>query len=224
MSRSTRVLLRGAVVATPLFVAVWAVQAFTREGFRPTFHPMSLLSLGDGGWAQVLNFIVTGLLIIGGGVALGRTLRASRLTRWASVLIMLMGVGLVLAGLFPTDPGAGFPAGAPAGAPDISWHGAVHQVGFVLTQLAFVAGAVILAVHFGRVRRRGWAVACTVAVVAAVLVAAFGDAETLAIRLVITSAVELGLVSALALEALRSSPPVRSAPDAEPHRSTTRTR
>src|SRR5688500_4672018 len=129
MSRSTRVLLVGAVVATPVFVVMWAAQAFTRAGFRPAFHPISLLSLGDAGWVQVVNFVLTGMLTIGGAVGLGRSLERGRLTRWACVLIALMGLGLVLAGVFVTDAGAGFPAGAPAGAPEMSWHGAVHQAG-----------------------------------------------------------------------------------------------
>jgi hypothetical membrane protein len=203
MSRSSRILLVGAVVATPLFVVLWAVQAFTREGFRPTFHPMSLLSLGDGGWVQIANFVVTGLLIAGGGIALGRVLDAGQLTRWCAVLIALMGLGLVLAGVFVTDAGAGFPAGAPEGAPAMSWHGALHQVGFVLTQVSFVAAGILLAVRFGRRRTRGWMIGCIVAVAAAILVPAVGDPESLAIRLVIGSAIELGLVSALALGALR---------------------
>jgi hypothetical protein len=202
MSRSSRILLTGAVLATPLFVVLWAVQAFTRTGFRPMFHPMSLLSLGDRGWVQMVNFVVTGLLIIGGGVGLGRIPGIGRLTRWASVLITLMGTGLVLAGVFVTDAGAGFPAGAPAGAPEMSWHGAIHQLGFVLTQLSFVALGVVLAAGFMRGHRRGWAVASIAAVAAAVLVAALGDAETFALRLVISAAVELGLVSALALGSL----------------------
>ena len=133
MSRSSRALLIGAVIATPLFVALWAVQAFTREGFRPIYHPMSLLSLGDSGWVQIANFILTGMLVIGGGIGLGRALEPGRLTRWGTTLIVLMGIGLVVAGVFVTDPGAGFPSGAPEGAPEMSWHGAVHEVGFVLT-------------------------------------------------------------------------------------------
>jgi hypothetical protein len=202
MSTSSRTLLIGAVVATPLFVVLWAAQAFTREGFRPTYHPMSLLSLGDGGWVQVLNFVVVGLLIIGGGVGLGRTLGGGRLTRWIAVLIVLLGIGLVVAGVFVTDAGAGFPVGAPSGAPVMSWHGAVHEVGFVLTQLAFIAAGIVLAVKFGRARRRAMAAGCIAAVVAAVLVAAVGDPETLAIRLVVSSTIELGLISAVALAGL----------------------
>ena len=160
---------------------------------------------------QVANFVVTGLLVVGGGVGLGRMLEIGRLTRWVAVLIVLMGAGLVLAGVFVTDAGAGFPAGAPAGAPEMSWHGAIHEVGFVLTQLAFVVLGVILAVGFRRGHRRGWAVAGIAAVVAAVLVAAVGDADTFALRLVISAAIELGLVSALAFGSLSHRVgPVRS--------------
>src|ERR687898_406642 len=100
MKRSTRALLIGSVLATPLFVVLWALQAFTRDGFRPTFHPMSLLSLGDWGWVQIVNFVLNGLLVLGGSIALRRVLQPGRLTQWACVLIALMGVGLVLAGVF----------------------------------------------------------------------------------------------------------------------------
>jgi hypothetical protein len=202
MSTSSRTLLTGAVVATPLFVTLWAVQAFARDGFRPTFHPMSLLSLGEWGWVQVINFVVVGLLIVGGGIGFGRTLGVGRLTRWAGILVILMGVGLMIAGVFVTDAGAGFPAGAPAGAPVMSWHGGVHQAGFVLTQFAFVTAGIVLAVTFARDRRRGWAAACIIAVAAAILVAALGEPETLAIRLVLSSTIELGLISSIALASL----------------------
>ncbi len=199
MTRSTRLLLIGGVVAAPLFLGLWALQAFTREGFRPTFHPLSLLSLGDGGWVQIASFVITGLLLVGAGIGL-RRVGASRAV---AVLAALMGVGLVVAGVFVTDPGAGFPAGAPEGAPAMSWHGAVHEVGFVLTQLAFVVLAIVLAVRFGRARRWGWMVASIVALLAAVGVAAVGDPETLAIRLVVSAAIELALVAAIAVDGLR---------------------
>lgn len=229
MSTSSRILLSGAVVATPLFVALWAAQAFTRDGFRPTFHPMSLLSLGDWGWVQVVNFVVVGLLIIGGGIGLSRTLGVGRLTRWVGVLVALLGVGLVVAGVFVTDAGAGFPVGSPAGAPEMSWHGAVHEVGFLITQLAFMAASIVLAVKFARDGKRGWAGACIVALLAAVLVAAVGDPETLAIRLVVSSTIELGLISAVTLASLIARVPDGSHDAAarltyaEPHGSTSRT-
>ena len=202
MVTRSRALLAGGVVAAPLFVVLWAAQALTRDGFRPTYHPLSLLSLGDGGWVQVANFIVVGLLVLGGGIGLGRRLGPGPLVRWIRSLIVLLGVGLVVSGLFPTDAGAGFPAGAPEGAPVMSWHGALHQAGFVLSQIAFLGAGCTLAVWFAKRRRIGWAIACAAAVIAAVLVAALGDPQTLAIRLVISSAIELGLISAVMLDAL----------------------
>ena len=203
-ARSTRILLVGGIVAGPLFIALWAVQALTRDGFRPTFHPLSLLSLGDFGGVQIASFVVTGILLIGAGVGLRRAWRGGVGATSIPVLIALMGVGLIIAGVFVTDAGAGFPAGAPEGAPVMSWHGAVHEVGFVLTQLAFVVAAIILAVRFGRAGRRGWMIASILALVAALAVAALGSPETLAIRLVASSAIELGLVAAVAAHALRT--------------------
>jgi hypothetical membrane protein len=202
MTRSTRLLLVGGLLAAPLFVGLWALQAFTRDGFRPTSHPLSLLALGEGGWVQIAAFVVTGLLLVGAGLGLHRATGA----RAVAVLTALMGAGLVIAGVFVTDPGAGFPAGAPEGAPVMSWHGAVHEVGFVLTQLAFVVLAIVLVVRFARGRRWGWMVASLVALIAAVGVAAVGSPETLAIRLVVSAGVELALVAVIAVDALRRAP------------------
>ncbi|WP_322411374.1 DUF998 domain-containing protein [Microbacterium invictum] len=209
-------MLTGAVIAPLFYVALWAAQAFTREGFRPTFHPLSLLSLGDAGWVQVLNFVITGLLLVGGSVGLRRALPAGHLARGASVLVALMGVGLVVAGLFPTDAGAGFPAGAPEGAPSMSWHGIVHEVGFVLTQLAFLAAAIVLAVYFARSERRGLMVTSIAAALVALCVVAIGDPETMAIRLLVSAAVELALISVLALGCLLAPTREEAAYD-EPH-------
>lgn len=204
MNRSTRLLLLAGIVAAPLFLALWALQAFTREGFRPTFHPLSLLSLGDGGWVQIANFVLTGILLIGAGAGLRRSAEPTAGAKPA-LLVALMGVGLVIAGVFVTDAGAGFPEGAPEGAPQLSWHGAVHEVGFILTQLAFVAATILLAVRFGRARRRGWMIVSILALVTSVGVVAVGSPDTMAIRLVISSAIEFGFVAAIAARALRAA-------------------
>ena len=46
-ARLTERLLACGIAAGPLFLVVWAIQAFTRDGFDPARHPISLLSLGD---------------------------------------------------------------------------------------------------------------------------------------------------------------------------------
>lgn len=66
-----------ALLAGPLFVGLWAAQAFTREGFEPGRHPVSLLALGDLGWIQIMNFVLTGALLVVAGAGLRRTTRGA---------------------------------------------------------------------------------------------------------------------------------------------------
>jgi len=42
-------------------------QMLVRDGFDIRRHALSLLTNGDLGWIQILNFVLTGLLVIAGG-------------------------------------------------------------------------------------------------------------------------------------------------------------
>jgi Protein of unknown function (DUF998) len=138
-SHQTAQLLTAGIVAGPLFLALWALQAFTRDGFDPGRHPISLLSLGDLGWIQIANFVVTGALLVACAVGLRQVLHPGRGGTWGPRLVGAVGAGMVLAGVFVTDAGAGFPPGAPAGAPKLSWHGALHEVGYLVALLSWTA-------------------------------------------------------------------------------------
>lgn len=122
--------LAGGVVAGPLYVVTWLGQATVRDGFDPTRHSASLLSNGPGGWVQVANFLVCGLLTVAAGVGL---VRAGAGRRGVGRGVSLYGLGLVAAGLFHADPVEGFPPGSAAGT--VSWHGLLHlaagSIGFV---------------------------------------------------------------------------------------------
>src|SRR5438046_7895953 len=109
----TATLLVCGAIAGPLFLVVIFVQAFTRTGFDITRHPPSLLSLGEGGWIQVANFVGCGLLFIAGASGLRRASAGT----WGPILIALVGTGMIVGGLFSAAPGLGFRAGAPAGQP-----------------------------------------------------------------------------------------------------------
>jgi len=50
-TQTTRLLACG-ILAGPLFLAVWLLQALTRDGFDPSRHPLSLLSLGSWGGSR----------------------------------------------------------------------------------------------------------------------------------------------------------------------------
>ena len=84
----------------------------TREGFDLTRHAGSLLANGDLGWIQVINFVVTGLMLVAGAAGIRRALGGGR---WGPRLLAAYGVGVIGAGVFTADPTFGFPAGTPNG-------------------------------------------------------------------------------------------------------------
>jgi hypothetical membrane protein len=120
--RATRLLLIGGVIAGPLFMVVSLVQAFTRHGFNLRRHAISMLSLGDLGWIQVTNFVLTGLLSIALAIGMRRARHPGRAGTWGPLLMAAYGVGFIIAGTFRIDPALGFPPGAPEGFTGFSWH------------------------------------------------------------------------------------------------------
>lgn len=125
-ARLTGALLVCGVVAGPLFVTVIAVQVWTREGFDPSRHPLSALSLGDRGWIQIADFVIAGLLSVTFAVGLRRRWHPGPAGTAGPLLVGIYGASLVVAGVFVGDPGLGFPPGTGPGIPELSWHAAVH--------------------------------------------------------------------------------------------------
>jgi len=169
-----RELLGCCIIAGPLFVVASLAQASTRTGFDLGRHPISLLSLGSLGWLP------------------------GRGSTWAPRLVAITGVGLIVAGVFTTDAGAGFPPGAPAGAPTMSWHGVLHEIGFGLSFVGAIAACGVFARRYAALGRRGWAVTAIATVVAVLVIVGWPDLNTLSVRLVIATAALFGFLSAVA--------------------------
>ncbi len=146
----TKSLLRWGLVAGPFYVAVSLAQAFTREGFDLTKHAWSLLSTGELGWIQVTNFILTGLMVVAAAAGLRRAMTPGRGRTWAPLLIGAYGVSLIGAGVFRADPAQGFPAGTPADAAEISWHGMAHFVVGGIGFLCLIAACLVMGARFAR--------------------------------------------------------------------------
>jgi hypothetical protein len=141
MSKSTRRLLLCGAIAGPAFVLVVLLQDYTRPGVDPRSQPLSLLSLGDWGWIQTLNFMVAGVLNLLYAVGLRRRLQGGHSGMAAPVLIALYGIGLVSVALFQTDPRNGFPPGV-VETSEWSWHAVLHGLGATVVFFA-VAGALL---------------------------------------------------------------------------------
>ncbi|MEJ3651869.1 DUF998 domain-containing protein [Actinomycetes bacterium KLBMP 9759] len=133
----TRSLLGWGVVAGPFYLVVGLTLALTRSGFDVARHPLSLLMLGEGGWMQTANLILTGIMVLAAALGFRRAADRGGAGLWLGVA----GIGLVGSGLFPPDPMGGFPAGvAEVG----TTSGIMHLV-FGLVQFVGVAVAAILA-------------------------------------------------------------------------------
>lgn len=106
---TTESLLRWGLVAGPFYVTVSVILGLTRHGFDFTRHYWSLLEVGDFGWVQMANHVVTGLMLVAFAVGLGRALHPGPAQRWAPVLVGFFGASLVVAGSFAPDSYGDFP-------------------------------------------------------------------------------------------------------------------
>jgi hypothetical membrane protein len=145
----TRSLLGWGVVAGPFYVVVGLVLALTRPGFDLTNHALSLLTLGDLGWLQRTNLILTGLMAIVAALGIVRAVRNGRGLAM-EVLTIVYGVGLILSAIFPPDPVEGFPPGSAGG--EFSLSGVLH---LLFGALGFVAIAGAAFAHAGWSRSIG---------------------------------------------------------------------
>jgi hypothetical protein len=161
----TRSLLGWGVVAGPFYVIVGLALALTRPGFRLADHALSLLMLGDNGWMQRVNLILTGVMVLAAAYGVLRAIRSGRGLAIA-VLVGVYGASLVLSAVFPPDPVAGFPPGSAGGIASTS--GILHLVFGALGFLALAAAAFAYAGwsrSIGERRRATWAVVLGVLVV-----------------------------------------------------------
>ena len=145
-----RRLIQAGTAGALLFVAVVVVIGATRPAYDQVRHFVSILSLGDGGWVQIANFVVCGLLIAGLGIGLGRRWRSGPGARAIPRLVTIAGLGLAGCGIFIPDPSLGYPPGTPDQLiTPLTWHGALHYVSAAVISVALTS-AVLLAI------RRGW--------------------------------------------------------------------
>lgn len=147
-----RALLACGVATTPLFYALAALQLVLRPGYDIRTQPISFLALGELGWIQVANFLLTGALALAGALGLRRALNGQRGGAAGPILAGLYGLGMIGAGLFGPDP-----LPAPGQAPQMSVTGAFHMVAFLVSFLSLIAACFVLARRFSAVGKRGWA-------------------------------------------------------------------
>ena len=172
-SQSTSKLLMAGYLAGPFFIVVSLLQAFTREGFDWVRHPASLLSLGDLGFIQIANFVITGALFIACGIGLKRIVTAGVGRKWLSRLFVLVGIAFILGGVFVADPAFSFPPGTPEGMPKtMSWHSIIHGIAPVIGSFAISAALIIFAIRLWKQGQRGASIVPVVVVIVSIVLSA----------------------------------------------------
>jgi hypothetical protein len=102
-----------------LFLAVATVEGSLRAGYDPIAQPISALALGPRGWVQAINFALLAASLFCFALVLRRQIRRGLASIAGPCVLLLMAIGVALAGAFPMDP--------PGAAPTLV--GQVHLLG-----------------------------------------------------------------------------------------------
>lgn len=133
--RSAISVLALAGIAGPIiFVAAALVHSLLRPDHSLLGHPISALAAGPSGWVQNINFLLFGSLMIAYAIGLHLGVRP---TRWGAVglaFLVLSGVGLVWASLFPATDATGA----------FDENRLLHIPGFIMTFLGGGIGLIVM--------------------------------------------------------------------------------
>lgn len=161
-----------------------------KPGYNPVRDAVSEGRLGAGGWLQIVNFLVSGLLITASSVAVSRAV-----SRWTGILVGLVGAGLALAGVFLSDP---------VPTHEATWHGMIHNVVGSISSVALIAACFVAARWQATALWRRYSIAAGVAMPLTFILAAVA-AGTLGIWQRLTNVVGWTWLIVLALRAMRVS-------------------
>ena len=139
----TRSLLGYGVIAGAFYLVFGLTLALTREGFNLTEHALSLLTLGDYGWLQILNLVLSGVMVALAAAGLRRALGDSGAARKVAYLIGVYGLSLIASAIFRPDPMNDFPT--PTGSVDPTLSGLLHLVFGMIAFLGLAAAAFFFA-------------------------------------------------------------------------------
>lgn len=148
-----KLLLTAGVVAPLLFIVIFMIEGATRPGYDAWRMFVSQLATGPGGWMQVANFYMCGLLVTAFAIGLRLALAGSRGSIGAPALLGLFGITLLIAGVFTTDPGLGYPVGATE---VHTTHGTIHGFAGLAVFTLLPAACFVMAWHFAAEKSPNW--------------------------------------------------------------------
>ena len=157
MDSKTRLLLICGALAGPFFTILWFITGLNRANYDPLRHPISSLAIGDSGWTQVANFIITGVLTLALAFGLRSALGSRGGSKWGVIWMTAIGIGFLGAALFVTDPMNGYPPGTPLLLMQPTVVGRLHRLFSALVFFGIPGAAFSLGGLFARDGERTWA-------------------------------------------------------------------
>jgi hypothetical protein len=155
---TVKVLLVCGLIGPILFIILFLIEGATRADYSPLRQPVSSLSIGELAWTQIMNFLITGSLLVAFAAGLRLVLSSSRGTTWGPLLIGLVGLGLIGSGIFVTDPLNGYPPGTPPIPVDRTVHGILHDIFGIPVFLGLPIACFVFGRYFGRISEPRWKV------------------------------------------------------------------
>jgi hypothetical membrane protein len=171
------------------FVVVFLVNDAVRPNYDPVRDFVSEAAIGAGGGVQITSFIVTGCLLAFSSAALSATVG-----RWTGILVALVGVSLVAAGVFVSDP---------APHDQATWHGIAHNMASVVV-FASLSAACFVAARWRSTPGWRWYCRATGFAVPILFVTAGADANTSGLWQRLTIVAGWSWLAVLSVRALRS--------------------
>jgi len=153
----TKALLICGAVACPLFIITILIEGAIRPDYNSFLYPLSSLSIGGTGWTQILNFIFTGVLLVAFSFGLKTVCYSIKENFHGPLLIRLVGIGLIGAGMFVTDPIFGYPTYKPLELRQLTFHGHLHDGFSMLVFICLPWACFVFRKYFIAKGRKEWA-------------------------------------------------------------------
>lgn len=153
----TKALLLCGAIACPLFIIAVLTEGAVRPDYNSFLYPLSSLSIGSGGWAQIVNFMVTGILLLLFSAGLKQVYHNAGVISRGPLLIGLVGIGLIGAGIFVTDPLFGYPTNRPLVLRQFTLHGHLHDAFSMLVFICMPWACLVFRMRFIAAGKTGWA-------------------------------------------------------------------
>lgn len=144
------------VGAAALFLTTACAEGARRPDYDAWHQAVSALSLGPGGWVQMLNFFVFGIIVLTSVSVWRQLLAGGRGAKALPILTALSGASLIICGVFPQDPAPGYdPAGLALTEPSLV--GLLHLAAAGVGAVSAVATLLVMAARFHNdAAWRGW--------------------------------------------------------------------